>query len=1205
MTTRFPCLHLEGGLLAADVLDQIADEAAPGQKAADFGLERRRYLTDEIAAAWTDARAFWSAFQHRLERLAPDDPATSVTRDQWMTPLMSLLGYELAYTPRAAEVDGQTYALSHRAGANDHAPPVHIVGCRQSLDQRPASGRPRLPPHSLLQEYLNRTEHLWGLATNGYTLRLLRNSHLIRRQAYIEFDLQQMLTAEKFADFALFYRLLHRTRLPHGLDDASVCLLEQYYRLTIEQGGRVREHLRDGVEEALKALANAFVQHPHNNDLREAIRNHRLTPVEFYQQLLRLIYRLLFLMVAEERHLITDNPTYREHYSITRLRRLAEQRPAYSDHADLWLGVQTTFKLFQNEHLGSTLDVPPLNGDLFYATQTAYLNHLHLTNRDFLTGLWHLSMYRENPRTPWRRINYAALDVEELGSVYESLLEFHPFFSAQAGQPVFELAPGTERKSTGSYYTPPDLVHELIHHALDPVIAERLQGLQSPAHKERVLLQIKVCDPACGSGHFLLAAARRLGRELAHIRTSDEEPTPDQVRLAIRDCITHCLYGVDKNPLAVDLCKVALWMEGHARGKPLTFLDHRIRCGDSLLGVLDPSVLADGILDDAFKPVAGDDKPLARALRRRNQDERSAQQHLPFPVAHSVRSLVEARHPLLALGDDTPEQVREKAETYHTLQRQGSAWWYEATACHLWAGAFFVPLTPENNRNHYIATTENLRRYLETHAVDARLTGYAWVLADQHRFFHWPLEFPEVFTQGGFEVILGNPPFMGGNKISGGLGDKYRQYLSLLYVPFKGSADLCTAFYRRAFSLLSPSGFLGMVATNTIGQGDTRESGLAFIGRNGGTITFAHRFLKWPGAANVEVNLVAVHKGKWQREMQLDGQLASSISSRLDTEPEAEPKQLRQNERKTFQGSIVLGMGFVLEPQEVERLIAKDPRNRDCLFPYLNGEDLNSRPDQSPSRWVINFFDWPLAKAETYPELIHIVREKVKPERDRVKRDRNRTRWWLYAENRPGLYRTIAPLQRVLVRSRVSELHMLAFVSQGWVYNEQTVVFAFDDDYHFTLLQSNIHEAWVWRLASSLESRNRYTPTDCFDTFPFPQAPSAAARAWAERLGADYHEHRRQVMLTRQLGLTKTYNLFHTPACTDTDIVRLRNLHAEMDRAILACYGWDDLAPAHDFSPNERGQTRFTVSPKARREVLHRLLLLNAAIAQQEASGQG
>lgn len=304
------------------------------------------------------------------------------------------------------------------------------------------------------------------------------------------------------------------------------------------------------------------------------------------------------------------------------------------------------------------------------------------------------------------------------------------------------------------------------------------------------------------------------------------------------------------------------------------------------------------------------------------------------------------------------------------------------------------------------------------------------------------------------------------------------------------------------------------------------------------------------------------------------------------------------------------GIGFVLEPDEARQLLTRDPRNADCLFPYLNGEDLNSHPEQKPSRWVICFHDWDLDRARQYPDLLRIVEQRVKPERERLRGpgDRlHRERWWQFANYRPGMRAAIAPLRRVLVRSRVSELHMLAFVRNGWCYGDATVVFAFDDDYHFALLQSAVHEAWLRKQASSLRTDIRYTPTDCFATFPFPPAEYAAASlrallsqpafARAAQLGAEYHEHRRQIMLARQLGLTKTYNLFHNPQVTDPDIVRLRELHAEMDRAILACYGWADLDPGHGFHQNDRGQTRFTISPAARRDLLRRLLALNLQLA--------
>lgn len=752
---RFPCLRVEGGLLAPDLLDRIYDGTAPGQKPADSGLSGR--LESEIAAAWQEALEHWEAFQHRLERLPETDPATTVTRDQWVIPLLSLLGYELVYTPRAAEVEGKTYAISHRAGAGEGAPPVHVVGCRLSLERRPETGRPRLAPHSLVQEYLNRTEHLWGVVTNGFTLRLLRATLRLTRPTYIEFDLREMMAGKNFADFSLFYRLAHRSRLPQ--DGPSECWLERYYVETVEQGGRVRDHLRDGVEEAIKILGRAFLQHPYNEALREKVRTKQLGAVEYYQQLLRLIYRLLFLMVAEERELLTTDPNYREYYSVARLRRLCENRRAWTDHGDLWESVKITFRLLADRDLGRKLGLSPLNGPLFEAQATKDLNDLHLTNRAFLEAIWYLSMYRENDRAPWRRVNYTALDVEELGSIYESLLDFHPVISQPgSGLPEFTLDPGTERKSTGSYYTPRALVEELVTSALVPVMQERLAGKNSPEEKKAALLSIKVCDPACGSGHFLLAAARRLGQELARVQSGADEPAPEEVRSAVREVIAHCIYGVDKNPMAVELCKVALWIEGHTPGKPLTFLDHRIRCGDSLVGVLDLTVLEKGIPDKAYDPVEGDDKAVARSLANWNRQVRPGQLRLRFPAKPDPAALLGEVLSVLALPDDTPEVVQRKAKAHQDIRQKDTSLWRNLTACHLWTAAFFTRITGEASQDGMVPLTSDLYDFLNG-STDERLLERVWQMAEKHHFFHWPQEFPEVFDQGGFDVVLCNPPW--------------------------------------------------------------------------------------------------------------------------------------------------------------------------------------------------------------------------------------------------------------------------------------------------------------------------------------------------------------------------------------------------------------------------------------------------------------
>lgn len=1204
MMSAFPDIRIEGGLLGPDVLDQLLAGDLAGQRPANFGLDGRRSLTDEIATVFADARALWGVFQRRLERVPESDPGTSETRNAWVVPFLSLLDYNLQLNARSYEVDGLTFAISHRADEPEDAPPVHIVGAHQELGRLAPSGRPRLAPHSLLQEYLNRTEFLWGIVTNGITLRLLRNSTYVRKQAYVEFDLATILEEQHFQDFAVFYRLLHRTRLPRAQADAEACLLERYYRQSVEQGGRVRERLRDGVKACLEGLANGFLQHPANSELRERVSGNSgaapLAPAELYRELLRIVYRFLFLLVSEDRGLVSSDPIYREHYGIARLRRLVDSRAAYTNDDDIWQSLRVLWKVLSNEQLAALLDAAPLNGELFAPLA---LDSYTISNRALLESFWNLAWYQESSSAPPRRVNYAALDVEELGSVYESLLDYHPYVDASGGAPRFELAEGSERRETGSYYTPPELVAELIRSALDPVIEGRLEAARTQAEREAAILSIRVCDPAVGSGHFLLAAARRLGKELARIRTGEDEPAPERVREAIRDVVAHCIYGVDKNPLAVELCRVALWLEAHAGGKPLTFLDRHIRLGDSLVGVADLEKLREGIPDEAFKPVTGDDRALAREAKRQNASERKASLfHGSF--TDSLRRFAEPLRKLEDMRQDTLEQVRELAEASRRVE-QSTEFQRLCLACDAWTAAFFQKY-PKGGSG--LVTTQALHGALSGGDIfDGRVPGFAVQASHEWRFFHWPLAFPEVFASGGFDVVIGNPPFMGGKRISTAFGEHYRTWLDMEFEPFVNTADLCAAFYRRVFNLLRAGGRGGMVATNTIGQGDTRESGLAVIVRHGGVITFARRFVKWPGAANVEVNLLAIQKlGDAEAgtcQPLLDGRAVDIISSRLDSEPEAEPRNLLQNDGKAFIGDYLQGIGFVLEPAEAEALRLKDVRNTECTYPFLNGEDINRDLGQRPSRYVICFHDWSLEHAHDYPDLLEIVEQRVKPGRMEIKRTRNRKAWWRFADYRRGLRRAIAPLRRVLVRSLTSELHAMALVPNQYVYSHAVGVFAFDDDYHFALLQSNVHEVWLRKQASSLRTDIRYTPTDCFDTFAFPQQPSTEAGMCAERLGGEYHEHRRQTMLARNLGLTKTYNLFHSPDRTDADILHLRELHAEMDRAILACYGWQDLDPQHSFYQNDRGQTRFTVSPAARRELLKRLLELNLAIARAEESG--
>ena len=774
---------IEGNLIAPDLTTEFLLGVIKGQSAVDFGLPKTQKLEDEIAVAWGDAKAFWVAFQRRLARLDSKDAATSLTREYWAIPLLELLGFQPVYQAKAEVVESQTYAISHRVEAGENKPPIHIIGCRVRLEEKPPAGMPRLSAHALMQEYLNRTEHLWGIVTNGLQWRLLRDSSLMTRLTYIEFDLEQILNGDNFAEFGLFYRLFHRSRLPRGMDDADKCLLEFYHQEAIQQGGRVRDRLRDGVERAISRLGTGFVQHSSNQQLRKLIEDNLLKETDFYRLLLLLIYRLLFLMVAESRNLLLAGEDeekariYREYYSIERLRLLAE-RPSYRREGfqDIWQGLRVTFSLFDESWRGELLGLSPLNGDLFGSKTLKNLDNCALDNHDLLCALRELSLYEQKGQ--WRRVNYGALDVEELGSVYESLLDFHPQFLRRDGIHQFVLVGGTDRKTTGSYYTPPGLVGLLIKSALEPVIEDKVrsciegfgEGSVTAQDKatvrertEKALLSLKVCDPACGSGHFLLAAARRIGRELAKVRNDGAQPTPDELRIAVRDAIQNCIYGVDLNLFAVDLCKVALWIEGFSKGLPLNFLDHRIKCGNSLVGVLDIKCLDEGIPDEAFKPVTGDNKTLASQLKKINKKDRQAieggQLSFNFVYLETERNQYAANwRDLGDIPETTAAEVKQKQARYQQTHSQNNVrWWQDYSACNLWTAAFFMPITELNLQ--LLPTTAALSQLLQGNSITQRVVEAANQLAEDKRFFHWPLEFPEVFEVGGFDCVLGNPPW--------------------------------------------------------------------------------------------------------------------------------------------------------------------------------------------------------------------------------------------------------------------------------------------------------------------------------------------------------------------------------------------------------------------------------------------------------------
>lgn len=858
---------VEGGLLPDDLLEKIADGSAQGQRAADFGITSGR-LSDEIMRAFSDAQSYWSAFQHRYERASKSgrESTTTVTRESFVIPLLEALGYKLEFK-RSLAVGDQSFNISHIAGDDTTAPPVNIVSAEETLDER---GSARRSAHSTVQEYLNLSDSVWGMASNGRRLRLLRNSSRLAKPRYIEFDLAGMMESNVYSDFHLLYRLLHRTRLPKSAADSSECWLEKYYNEGVEQGSRVRDRLRDGVVDALKIFGNTFLSHEKSGHLREQISAGHLTAAAFYRELLRLVYRLLFLMVGEERRLMFPESrenedrraVFTEHYGVNRLRARVESYVGEDSEIDLWESLKQSFNILRDDRAAHKLGMAALNGELFGPHGCPHLDGggdrdraAFCRNDQLLRAIDCLSKFDDEGIR--RRVNFGALDVEELGSVYESLLEYHPQVSASP--PSFDLVWGSERKSTGSYYTPPELVRELIRSALVPVLEEHLKPAKSTQEREKAILSMRVVDPAAGSGHFLLAAARQMGRELAKIRTGEEEPPPSAFRRAVRDVIRECIYAVDKNPLAVDLCKVALWIEGHNAGQPLSFLDHHVKCGDSLVGVFDLKSLEQGIPDDAYKAVETDDKPAAREYRKRNKQERESRQ-MRLAASEPLKEVAGELEALSHLDERTPDDVERKEKRYSELRVRRELL-HRKNACDAWTAAFFVPLTlPPLSGQDLVPTTASVWSLREGGQVYGKQIQVITRAAIERSFFHWPLEFPDVSSHGGFDVIIGNPPW-GQKEVSA--DDKLRNFITTAFPSVSGIFDSFRPFVELVLRLQNPNGRMGLVLPDILLLKDYESTRELLLG--GQIYNIDWWGMVFPGATIDAITIVASAQSRKER----------------------------------------------------------------------------------------------------------------------------------------------------------------------------------------------------------------------------------------------------------------------------------------------------------------------------------------------------
>ena len=866
------------------------------------------------------------------------------------------------------------------------------------------------------------------------------------------------------------------------------------------------------------------------------------------------------------------------------------------------------------------------------------------------------------------------------------------------------VAQGNNRRETGTHYTPKSLTEEIVRYTLEPLVYQGVAEGKPKTEWKLIpapeLLNLKICDMAMGSGAFLVQVCRYLGERLIEAWKEAETANPgkiviapdgqlsksrpqesiipidatERLMVAKRIIAERCIYGVDKNPLAVEMAKLSLWLETLQKDKPFTFLDHALKAGDSLVGVN------------------------LEQLKRWNLQTEGESYQLGIggdDLQQLLDEVIDFRLQIESKPVNSPQDQKEKE--YLLLQANARIKDLKDRA-DLLISSYLTNVKKQEQ--------QDLRLTLLMVAQGkASITDYQReILPDLNSLnpFHWELEFPEVFLTArnepesnlnrkskivtrqstiGFNALVGNPPFMGGKKITGALGTPYRDYLvQYLANNVKGNADFCAYFFLRGQQLISEKGGFGLVATNTIAQGDTREVGLDQMVQNldtsavipqtptvilsetkdlsgvvkdnrdssqaqndrnnaqndkrgypqndkndaqndrKGVIYRAVSSRTWEGTANLEVAFVWMRQGEWQGDFILDEKPVNGITPFLTVPGKlaGNPYRLIANQSKSFIGSYVLGMGFVLEPEEAQKLIEKNPKNKDVLFPYLNGEDLNSSSDQSPSRWVINFKDWPLDAdhddlkkpkgkpyAVDYPDCLKIVEEKVKPERDKLglKQDSSAKGyakyWWLYGRRALELYQAIASLERVLAFVQISKTKYPTFLPKDIVYDQRLVIIASAQYSVFSVLCSNLHYWWVLTMGSSFKKDSIYTPSDCFETFPFPLFNNQSLIVNhqskivnLEEIGEIYYNYRQQIMLTRQEGLTKTYNRFHNPDEQSPDIIKLRQLHIEMDQAVALAYGWDDLALDHNFHETKQG-IRYTISEAARREILDRLLQLN------------
>lgn len=1214
---------------------------------------------------------------------------------------------------------------------------VQVYPTGQDLD-KPVSGKTwKASPGTRMMELLHATGVRLGLITNGEQWMLVdapRSETTGFASWYAHLWLEEQITLRAFVALLNVERFFN---VPDS--DTLEALLAESAANQQEVTDQLGYQVRRAVEVLIQSLDQADQDHGRQllADIPETV---------LYEAALTVMMRLVFLFCAEERGLLLlGDKLYDQFYAVSTLR--AQLRETADQHGeeilerrhDAWCRLLATFRAVHGGVKHDRLTLPAYSGHLFDPDRFP-----------FLEGRKGSTSWRNTPATPLpvnnltvlhllealqilqvkvpgggpaeaRRLSFRALDIEQIGHVYEGLLDHT---ARRAAEPVLGLAgtrekepevpvskleelaakgedalleflkdqtgrslsalkkaphreldldeanafqavcgsdtalwdrikpfaglvrfeatataraypvvvkadsvyvtAGTDRRSSGTHYTPRSLTGPIVQYTLEPLVfIGPAEGKPKEEWKLRTaaeLLDLKICDLACGSGAFLVQSCRYLSERLLEAwETAENTPSPaegegrgkgqslritpygqpatghpteqlvptdadERMVYARRIVAQRCLYGVDKNPLAAEMAKLSLWLLTLAKDRPFTFLDHSIRCGDSLVG-LSASQIAAFHWDEKHQPEF--EATFIRERLERAMEYRAKILSAPENVTHADKEQ------MLAVADEATEFVRDVGDAVihaYVSGENGNA------RAERRDGLLAQVRDYWSNRDPSLRTPLN-------NAVGA-LRNSTPPLPP----FHWQLEFPEVFGRKnpGFDAIVGNPPFMGGKKISGTYGAQYRDYLVHLVASDRaGNADLCSYFFLRTASLLRSSGSAGLLATNSISQTDTRKVGLEQLLDRGATIYRAVKSQPWPGDATLEIALVWFTNAKSRAACVLDDRLARAIDAFLVPATDLELSDvatLSYNVGKAFLGACVRGIGFVLSPEEATDLLSRDHKNKDVIFPYITGEELNSRPDMSPGRFVINFFDWPRERAEQYRDIFEIVKAKVLPERRKIQhaatRDKGVSRFWQYDAHAKGLFDAMRTLSRVFARSKVANIHSVGTLATDVVPSEQVVVFACDGFDVFAVLQSAFHEVWLRVFSGSLRTDVRYSVGACFETFPFPPLSSCD-----RGIGQSYFDYRSKLMLQYDAGLTRIYNRFHDDDDITKEMHNLRDMHVAMDKAVSTAYGWADLDLSHGFHETRQG-VRFTISEQARREVLARLLKLNhERYAEEVAAG--